>query len=374
MSFKGDLFEAIRPKFEKKFIYFEEVLDSLCCAWVESHDGGRDGSNVVLWGPGGYGKSEMSLTFAREVYKLEQVEARPFVKSFGASTADGDVWGGYDLNSIGEKGRLEFALDDSFLAAEIAILEELFDLPGRVIEDLKDTLSAREFRRGALSYLMKTRSIIVCTNHNPDDIEKRSESANALLQRFPTRLEVKWPKHEASDYLSMFNLQVPELRELAPLMANIIPCFVKKGTPGIAPRLAISGLRAVKKRAKSRGRSYVVDHDFEALRREYPFNKQPQVLSEVLPEQLKRFGGSLVLNRLRSEIEPLVLKVERINKLPSLSERDMEEYVGLTADLTRLRSQIQTVNIPGDKGEGFTLRKTLAELVTKVLRDKKVRQ
>lgn len=371
MAYSVDLFEAIKPSFEKLYVYYEEVLIELCTAWVESHDKGGDGSNLILWGPGGYGKSRMAFTFATEVLKLEQSNEMPFVQSFGSSTTEDAVWGGYDYGSMTDKRRLEFAVEDSFLARPIAILEEFFDIPGRVAEDLKDTLEAREFRRGAFRYPMKTRSIIVCTNQNPDDVERRSSSMDALLQRFPARVEVKWPRHEASDYLAMFNKQVPELRELAPIMANLIPSFAKKGSHGVAPRLAISGLKSVIKRARARGRKYVIDTDFQALAKRVPFNKQSAVLSQALPDLLRRFGGTLVLNRLRTEIEPRVKKIQDINNLPKMGNPQMEEYASLTAELQSLRSQILDIQIPGESGEGFKLKQTLAEEITKVLRDSK---
>ena len=56
--------------------------------------------------------------------------------------------GGFNVKAFQETGKMEYLLEESFLNHEYVILEELFDAPDYVLEELKDILSSGRVRNG----------------------------------------------------------------------------------------------------------------------------------------------------------------------------------------------------------------------------------
>jgi hypothetical protein len=88
---------------------------------------------------------------------------------------------------------------------EYVIFEEAFDAPVYVLTILKDILTSRELRNGHQVFPIKTKMIVICTNHSrsviADDL-----SIKALMERFPLELEVKWQSYHEANYQTMFNI------------------------------------------------------------------------------------------------------------------------------------------------------------------------
>lgn len=355
-----DYYDLVSSAFRSKFIHFDEIASALCTGYVEVTPGQNDGMNVLLFGEGGYGKSTMALDFARTVLK-GQTERGIFIQSVGASTREDEIWGGIDLLSLREGTDIRYHLEQSFLSYHIVIFEEFFDLPGRILFDFKDTLSAREFRRGAQNQKMDCRFIIACTNRDPAEISKLSTSHEALVQRFPLVVKAEWPSHRANDYLEMLQKQLPEHKSLAPLFANICANVVGKGVKPIPPRIARDALNAVVSRARSRGRQIIVPEDLSALKSVHRFRDIWTETKKVIEGALNTLGGTLELNRINVEATVLIAR------LKELAHRDVQSYATITADLDNLRSQANFVSIPGEKGEGFVLKQAVLKSITEAL-------
>lgn len=161
------------------FIDSKEVYDILTIGMMTKQ-------NVLLWGPPGYGKSEMTQAFLKEFF--DDV----YTLSFGEGMEEALLYGGLDFNALSQKGRLEFFPENSFLNHSVAVFEELFDAPTPVILSLKDTLTARKLRKGTQVFPMKTEFIVGITNKDPDEIASMGDSEKALIERFPLRLRVDW--------------------------------------------------------------------------------------------------------------------------------------------------------------------------------------
>lgn len=241
------------------FIQVEELARILALA-IES------GKNVLLWGPGGHGKSEMVAAALAVVAKEEQI----FVQSFGEGMDEATLWGGLDFRALETEKVMRYFPEQSFLASEFAVFEEMFDAPASVLLALKDTLTSRKLRKGAQSFPMKTKTIIALTNKDPSEISGLGPAAHALIERFPLQLKVSWKAYTASDYLRLFEKVAPrlpgaDLNGSAKILAEMIARAGEGGSP-ISPRSAVHALGVVKASAALRGSAVVEKVDLLDLR------------------------------------------------------------------------------------------------------------
>lgn len=176
--------------FRTKFINSDKVANILSL--------GKDmGEHVVLFGRGGHGKSVMT----EEFFKFHDI--KPFVKSLGKGTMIDDLLGGLKIKEFQEEGKLEFNVENSFMNYEYVVFEEAFDAPLPVLEQLKDILTAKEFRNGNQTFKIKTKFIVVCTNRTRHELAE-DDSIKALMERFPYELKVEWDDYSAEEYNKMF--------------------------------------------------------------------------------------------------------------------------------------------------------------------------
>jgi MoxR-like ATPase len=185
--------EKIRPYFDKRFVKHEEVSRRLTLAYVT-------GQNIILYGPGGYGKSEMAIAF----YEALGIKD-PFVKAVNSNTDADELFGGMNMKKFQETGEIWRNVNLSFCANEYVILEEFADMQPNAMASLKDSLTSKKVRNGNQTYNLKTKMIIAITNHDPKDIAD-DDSLKALLERFPIQHRVCWNTHSAKDYNKMFKI------------------------------------------------------------------------------------------------------------------------------------------------------------------------
>ena len=185
-------FQEITQKMSKRFAYSEEVASCLFTSY-------KSEEHVVLYGPGGHGKSEMSLEF------FDSLGIKPFVQALGPGTTTEQLLGGMDMKLFNKTGEIQYLVENSFMNHEYVIFEEAFDAPVYVLTILKDILTSRELRNGHQVFPIKTKMIVICTNHSrsviADDL-----SIKALMERFPLELEVKWQSYHEANYQTMFNI------------------------------------------------------------------------------------------------------------------------------------------------------------------------
>lgn len=252
-------YERILSALTSQFIYCEEVARILSLA-IES------GKNVLLWGPGGHGKSEMVGAALARVADAEDIH----VQSFGEGMDEATLWGGLDFAALESEKVLRYHPEESFLAKEVAVFEEMFDAPSSVLLALKDTLTARVLRKGALRFPMATRVVVANTNRDPQEISDMGPAAHALVERFPLQLLVRWPSYTAADYGRLFEKVAPRLpganlNGMAGILAEMIARAGEQGQP-ISPRSAVHALGVVKAAAAIRGSAVVEKADLLDLR------------------------------------------------------------------------------------------------------------
>ncbi len=159
------------------------------------------GKFFIFYGRGGHAKSE----FVQSVFDCIE-GAESFVMSFGSDMTEDTLYGGVNLRAVNdsEDPCIIYDVEYSFLSHPLFIAEEAFDAPGPVVRSLKDTLTARQLRKGRQQYPMQTKCIGVLTNHQPSDISEKGDDYQALIERFPLQLVVGWDSYKPNDFVEMF--------------------------------------------------------------------------------------------------------------------------------------------------------------------------
>ncbi|MBT3817186.1 MAG: AAA domain-containing protein [Candidatus Magasanikbacteria bacterium] len=296
------LYSRILSRLERDFIKSQDLARVLALAL-------QSGKNVLLWGPGGHGKSEMVEAVMAEV--VEDFLNEVHVLSFGEGMDEATLWGGLDFRALEEEKVLRYHPESSFLAKEYAVFEELFDAPASVLLALKDTLTSGWLRKGAQRFKKSTRTIVALTNKDPSEIKDLGPAASALVERFPLQLKVDWSSYESTDYVELFEkveprLGGPSLNGMGRILAELISKMAEQGD-AISPRTAIHALGAVKAAAELRDSQQVEKVDLLDLR----FVDGLEGLADSLKEELDKAAE-------RAAAESRVVAAER--KLAALLE------------------------------------------------------
>jgi len=255
----ANLYERILAKLAANYIRCEQIARILALAF-------ESGKNVLLWGPGGHGKSEM----VQAALECVATDNDIFVQSFGEGMDEATLWGGLDFAALERDKKLLYFPENSFLARPYAVFEELFDAPATVLLALKDTLTARKLRKGGQVFPMTTKVVIGVTNRNPEEVADLGPAAAALVERFPLQLKVEWPTYKSADYLSLLQKVAPRLpgADLNGSMGVLAELIAKagEGNSPISPRSAVYALGVVKAAASLRGDKMVHKEDLVDLR------------------------------------------------------------------------------------------------------------
>jgi len=193
--------KTIRKALGAKFIMANSIADILSIGYNINH-------NVILWGPGGHGKSEMTELF------FNTIGIEPFVQALGEGSTEDLILGGLNMKEFQESGKIYYNVENSFMNHEYVVFEELLDCPANVLLRLKDILTSGVFRNGSQQFNIKTKFIVCLTNRSREEVSEDS-SIQALMERFPMEYEVKWNGYNEDAYNSLykkvFNLDQNEL-------------------------------------------------------------------------------------------------------------------------------------------------------------------
>lgn len=228
----------IKDVLNSKFHKAEDVITCLI-------DGFRLKKHVLFHGPGGYGKSEITIAFFDELIKRGIIpeEDRPFVVSLGEGTTDDELFGGTDIKLLQEKGILKYNIENSFMNYKYVIFEEMFDAHASTLLSLKDIITSKHFRKGTQNEPIKTEMIIGLTNKSKSDFST-DDSKKAFADRFTYSLKVHWANPDISDYVSLFNKifpkASPEVKAEHGKLADIIHSYNNETNMAdiISPRVA----------------------------------------------------------------------------------------------------------------------------------------
>jgi hypothetical protein len=240
----------------------------------------KTGKNIVLYGPGGHGKSELALEF------FLSKGINPYIITMGTGMTTERLFGGIELDKLNE-GKIEYLVENSFMNHEYVIFEEMMDAPDFILEQLKDILSRGEFRNGSQVYPIKTRYIVCNTNRTREEFAK-NDSIKALMERFPLEHNVVWDNYTEIAYNTLLEKRFGKGR-VDPTIPFILQEYVKAGI-NISPRIALD-CYSVYETCGPDSLIYIAE-----------FARKP----EIIKEALKKFEATIKFKETGVEISELI--------------------------------------------------------------------
>ena len=289
----------------QKFVFMDKTINILNVGLATS-------KNVVLYGPGGHGKSEITLDF------LKSRGINPYIITMGTGMTTDRLFGGLDIPTFEKTGKIEYLVDNSFMNHEYVIFEELFDAPDFILEQLKDILSSGTFRNGTQIYDIKTKFIVCCTNRTRDEFSKNM-SLKALMERFPLELNVIWDNYTEITYNKLLESKFGE-GEVDPVIPYLLQEYAKNGVI-ISPRVAVTAYQVYDECGP------------DALAFIAEFAKKPSLIAEAI----KKFESTLKFRELAASL------TESINTLSSLPLATRDDEKVYKAQMKKLEHQIKDI-------------------------------
>lgn len=283
----NDLFnDATNPGLDS-FVFMEKSKQILNIGFATD-------KNIVLYGPGGHGKSELTMAFFAEK------GIQPYVITMGTGMTTDRMFGGLDIPTFNTTGKIEYLVENSFMNHEYVVFEEMFDAPDFILEQLKDILSSGVFRNGSQVFPIKTKFIVCCTNRTREEFSKNM-SLKALMERFPLELNVVWDNYTSISYNKLLEERFGE-GNVDPVIPFILQEYAKNSII-ISPRVAIT--------------AYTVFDECgpEALSFIAEFAKKPSLVADGLKkfeatDKLRQLGTTLNDYYQLMELNPLSTKSE----------------------------------------------------------------
>lgn len=262
----------------KSFVFMDTVKHVLDVSMITR-------KNLILFGKGGYGKSEFTMDYLKE-HNID-----PYVITMGTGMTTDRLFGGLDLKTFNDTGKIEYLVENSFMNHEYVIFEELFDAPDFILEQLKDILSSGIFRNGGQQFEIKTEVIVCCTNKTREEFAKNA-SLRALMERFPLEQEVKWSNYNRITYSKLLETK---LGFADPMLTYILECYAQGGHT-ISPRIAIVAATIIDKCGP------------ECLTFIAEFNAKP----EILKVAISKFSSIMEIDIIGKEIAQLADKFKKL--------------------------------------------------------------
>lgn len=265
-----------------EFVFMEKSINIL-------NVGFTTGKNIVLYGPGGHGKSELTLSFLRS----KNVE--PYVITMGTGMTTDRLFGGLDIPTFEKTGKIEYLVQNSFMNHEYVVFEELFDAPDFILEQLKDILSSKVFRNGTQVFPIKTKFIVCCTNRTRDEFSKNM-SLKALMERFPLELNVIWDNYTEISYNKLLESKFGE-GNVDPVIPFLLQEYHGAGIT-ISPRVAVIAYQLFSECGP------------DSLTFLAEFAKKPDIIKDAL----KKYENTISFRVLSAELGQIVASLQE-NKL-----------------------------------------------------------
>lgn len=264
------------------FVFMEKSLNILNVGLSTS-------KNIVLYGPGGHGKSELTMEFFRE----RGID--PYVITMGTGMTTDRLFGGLDIVTFEKTGKIEYLVENSFMNQEYVIFEEMFDAPDFILEQLKDILSSKVFRNGTQIFPIKTKFIVCCTNRTRDEFSKNM-SLKALMERFPLELNVIWDNYNEIAYNKLLETKFGK-GNIDPVIPFLLQEYHGAGIT-ISPRVAVIAYQLF------------FECGPDSLTFLAEFAKKP----EIIKDGLKKYENTIAFRMLSAELGELVVSLQN-NKL-----------------------------------------------------------
>lgn len=223
--------EDLIKELSNNFVYHEDAVKTVYAALAMNN-------NAILYGPGGYAKSEIVKAICNAL-KI------PLICKIGyQDMSPEELFGVPNMKNLLEESKYETAFENSvFCIPGVVCLEEGMDLSHQTVAALKDIITERGFREGANKKESLVSSIIITGNKDPED-ESINDSIKAFyIERFPYRYNMLWNSHLETNYLKLFSvIYKPEVYQenfKKLLLVGKICESVSNQNTTVSPRLAI---------------------------------------------------------------------------------------------------------------------------------------
>lgn len=289
----------------EKFVFMDKTMSIL-------NVGMATNKNVVLYGPGGHGKSEITLDF------LKEKGIDPYIITMGTGMTTDRLFGGLNIPTFEASGKIEYLVENSFMNHEYVIFEEMFDAPDFILEQLKDIISSGVFRNGTQKFPIKTKFIVCCTNRTREEFSKNM-SLKALMERFPLELNVVWDNYTEIAYNKLLETKFGE-GNIDPIIPFLLQEYAKNGIV-ISPRVAVTAYQVFEQCGPD-SLTFIAE-----------FAKKPSLIADAI----KKFESTIKFREMSAEISEL------IDLLEANSMSSSDDSKRFKKDLTDLQNKLAAV-------------------------------
>jgi len=306
---------AVNPSTEG-FVFMEKALQILNIGFATE-------KNIVLYGPGGHGKSELTEAFFAEN------NISPYVITMGTGMTTDRLFGGLDIPTFNTTGKIEYLVENSFMNHEYVVFEEMFDAPDFILEQLKDILSSGVFRNGSQIVPIKTKFIVCCTNRTREEFSKNM-SLKALMERFPLELNVVWNNYTDIAYNRLLETRFGE-GNVDPVIPFILQEYAKNSII-ISPRVAITAY-TVFEQCGPEALSFIAE-----------FAKKPSLVADALKKfeaqaKLRALGGLMQDHYSLLDLNPLA------------DAKNIESFNETFAEYSDMLKELKSLKVSDDMAE-----------------------
>ncbi len=174
----------------KKFFDMDDVVEVLYRTFIA-------GKNVILYGPGGFGKSTVVVEFLKQA-KIKHST----IVGYEDMDVEG-LLGIPNMDKLLNKSVYETAFDrTAFVNPGVLLLEEFLDVNPKTAIALKDIITEGGLRQGNSFTESLISSIVICSNKSPYEVSTDYSTTAFYRERFPIVCEVSWKVFDYSRYLS----------------------------------------------------------------------------------------------------------------------------------------------------------------------------
>jgi len=193
--------KIVQKSIAKEFYNVDDVVEFLYNTIIA-------GGNGILYGPGGFGKSEITKAF------FKYYGITPLVIIGHSGTDIESLLGIPNIKKLTEESIHEIAFEKSiFNKPGVLIFEEFLDVKPSVASALKDIITEGGYRRGNELIPSKIGSMFICSNKAPDEVVIDFSTAAFYKERFPYSKYVIWENYSRDSYLNLFKLVYEDIFE-----------------------------------------------------------------------------------------------------------------------------------------------------------------
>lgn len=312
--------KTARQAVENDFLQSGGMCDALELAFTV-------GNNVLIYGPGGYGKSEIAELF------VNAMGVTPFIFSFSDSTTETKMFGGMDYPHFKKTGEIKYVTENSFMNHEVVIFEEIFDAPTSCLLSLKDVMTSGKLRHGNDVTDCKTKVFIGLTNRSKEDVNT-DDSIAALLERFHVTYRNVWGDHTNKAYDELFVKKVDAYDDHKDILKFVATIFAesaaKNATKTVSPRTAVRAALGCTTRFGLDSLQFLRELDsdvYEECKARFEQFKNEQQSSGEFEE-------------LRKKVLDKIQRMRDIKDDKNRTDKDREEYEEIRGQIEKVRTAL----------------------------------